>query len=135
MAFDHSNWIDTVRNTLNGALSAYAHIVFAEASKVGEDFIEHWNEDVKAHFIILAILFDAKVAKSKTKFDRMGAFEEAYKEASLSKDLITEAKNKIDSMVTTKKQRTALYQAVSPVDDMLKDMVTKYGNGLNTNRV
>ena len=82
----------------------------------------------------MAILFDAKAAKSKTKFDRVGAFEEAYKEASLSKDLITEAKNKIDSMVTTNKQRTALYQAVAPVDDILKDMVKKYGYGLKTNR-
>ena len=134
MAYDRPKWVDKVRNTLNGALGEYAQIAFARASKVGEGFVEHWDKEVKTHFKTLADLFDPKEVKSKTKFDRVRAFGEAYKEATLSKDQITAAKNKIDSMVTTKKQRVALYKAVAPVGDMLKDMVQKYGKGLKIKR-
>lgn len=106
MAYTRDSWVDQARNRMRGALGEYAKLRFAQIME--EDFDYNWEPEVKRLIKKIEELFNSET-KTRTQFDRIKAFQEAYMEASSAQDQVVSAKNKFEDKYLTNKKQVNLF--------------------------
>jgi len=124
MAFTRTDWVNKVRQRLEGALGEYAKQKFSEA--IGYSGWD-WNQEVKTILNGILKFMDSKKVRTKVSFDRKKSFLEAYADAHHGYDQIVKARNDLaNKHVLTPKQFQKLRSVKLDEEKLVEEMVQKF---------
>ena len=122
MAFTRTDWVNKVRQRLEGALGEYAKQKFSEA--IGYTAWD-WNDEVDT--ILERVREWMDPGKTKVNFDRKKAFKEAYGDARGSYDQIVAARNDLIRFHRLTDEQFQKLRTIKLNDNaLLEEMVKKF---------
>jgi len=126
MAFGRDTWISKASQRLEGAVGEYAKLKYAQLV----DFPDYWSNEVAALMKKVEELFDPIKVKTKQKFDRIKAFEEALHDSLGCQEQVTAARNEfIHHLKTVEAKKNFLkvsMEAKLDSEALLIEMISKY---------
>lgn len=129
MAYSRNTWVDQARNRMKGALCEYTKLRLARMI----DYDYNWEPEVKRLVKKIEELFDIEKTKTKTSFDKVKAFKEAFSEASGFQDQVVYALNKFEEKYLQSKKELNLFRKEYrknfnefDSEKLLADMLSEY---------
>jgi len=126
MAFTRDKWVNRASQRLEGALGEYAKLKYSKLI----DFDDYWSDEVTTLMGKVVELFDTNVVKTRQKFNRYTAFQEAIFDSLGSQEQITSARNEFLRYLNTPEERQLFLKAStkSPLmsETLLMEMIQEY---------
>lgn len=129
MAYNRDRWVDLMRSRLNGAFDEYVCDQYAKVLS----YDHSWDAEIARLFKKISELFDPGKVKTKSRFNRHRAFQEAYQDFVHTCTIVT-GKNKIldkagpDFLVWAKKLKAV--DVSWDEEQLAKAMLKKYAPDL-----